>query len=122
MAVDAEIAMDDVSAEKCGNDGAKKLSGRRKKAAKAKQVKPGSFGAANSDASAVLGTEIAFKLGLTLQQGIRMFLRSSAVDCSLLIICSRGVQRTWACQSRSSRRSSEKAFSYQLRFSVKLYR
>lgn len=45
MAVNTDVEMDDVAAEVHDGDQPKKLSGRRKKAAKAKQVKPGSFGA-----------------------------------------------------------------------------
>lgn len=44
MAVPAEANMADSVAEMRDSDETKKVSGRRKKAAKAKQVKPGSFG------------------------------------------------------------------------------
>eukprot|EP00892_Ulva_mutabilis_P001571 jgi/Ulvmu1/11414/UM075_0076.1 len=43
MAVNADVEMEDVVAEQHAEGDTKRLSGRRKKAAKAKQVKPGSF-------------------------------------------------------------------------------
>lgn len=48
MAVQAEANMADSVADMGEDEDVKKMSGRRKKAAKAKQAKPGSFGTAVS--------------------------------------------------------------------------